>query len=345
MGLWEAFDTDFRIVWENPEMECQLGKQHWSKYVEGWIVWPEGGKAENADTIDWGVYDVVISIDIAIPTRIIRRFPGVMWCYYFIEGGPTAIEGIFRGSPFFGYNVFLNHRLAKKALSSEDLPIRAMNKQRRAVLDFPYYLQSAQSIQELYPSTDPKAKSGMVFSHHSYPCLTPEELSAFTLIGTVRTPQKLLSDIHRCELLSKFFVVHPACKPMAGLGVIEAISAGCLVLAPSEKLWGFSELLSPSLEYQNMHDLIELLRKLDANPSWYEAERSLQASKVQDWCFRFPVINLELLHRIFQQTTCSHLKQSIFEKIDFSKAKLHLVRQRFLGLANRLSSLKKPTFL
>lgn len=343
LGLWEAFDTDFKVVWENSDPECQLGKRHWRKYVEGWDVWPGGGKADNADTTDWGAYDVVISIDIAVPTRVVRRFPGVMWCYFFIEGGPTAIDGMFRGSPFYGYNVFLNHRLAKQTLSPDGLPIRSMHHQRRAVLDFPYYLQSAKSIQSLYPPPGPKTRNGMVFSHHSYPCLTSEDLCAFAALGTVRRPQQSISDIHRCELLSKYFIVHPACKPMAGVGVIEAISAGCLALAPVSKLWGFPEILSPSLDYQNVEELVDLLRKLDANPVWYDTERSLQAAKVQDWCFRLPTANLELLHRVFQQSKCSRTRQIISEKLDYAKAKLYLGGLRLFHLAKRLASLWKPT--
>jgi len=324
LGLWEAFDTDYKIVWENEDYECQIGKSHWSKYVQGWEIWPEGSKAENVDSIDWGSYDIVISIDIAVPTRIIRQYPHVMWCYYFIEGGPKAIDGKFRGSPFFGYNVFLNHRLSKQLLTPHDLPIISIHKTRRAVLDFPYYLQSAKTIQLLHSCIDTNSRSGIIFSHHSYSCLTTKELSEFEALGTVYKPQKKISDIHRCELLSKFFVVHPSCKAMAGVGVIEAISAGCLVLAPQSKLWGFPELLSPSLEYQNIEDLITLLRKLKTNILWYETERSKQATKVQEWCFKFPIENLIALNQAFKQSECSRVRQIISEKNNYVKAKIFL---------------------
>ncbi|MBN2404405.1 MAG: hypothetical protein JXE06_02360, partial [Coriobacteriia bacterium] len=150
IGLWEAFDTSARIVFEDPAAECQLGKQHWSQYVQGWELWPPGSTAHDADAVDWTQYDIVISIDVAVPTRIVRRFPSVMWCYYFIEGGPTGIDERFRGSPFFSYNVFLNHRLAKSLLTSDSAGPRQMRMSSRAVLDFPYYMQSARSVRKLY---------------------------------------------------------------------------------------------------------------------------------------------------------------------------------------------------
>lgn len=77
IGLWEAFETTARIVYENPATECQIGKRHWSRYVEGWDVWPAGATAEDAAAVDWGSYDVVISIDVAVPSRIVARFPHV----------------------------------------------------------------------------------------------------------------------------------------------------------------------------------------------------------------------------------------------------------------------------
>ena len=75
LGLWEAFDCAFRIVWENPEAECQIGKRQWGKYVQGWKVWPDNSRAEHANLINWGEYDIIIAIDVAVPSRIVRRFP------------------------------------------------------------------------------------------------------------------------------------------------------------------------------------------------------------------------------------------------------------------------------
>ena len=152
--MWEAFDCSARIVYEDAAPECQVGKRHWSSYVQGWELWPADGEADASESIDWSQYDAVISIDVAVPSRIIRRFPQVMWCYYFIEGGPWGIDHEFKGSPYFGYNVFLNHRLAKTRLTARSSSVRQMRATRRAVLDFPYYMQSARS--------DPTAPRRMV---------------------------------------------------------------------------------------------------------------------------------------------------------------------------------------
>jgi hypothetical protein len=313
IGLVEAFNCDFRIVWENREKECQVGKKHWGKYVEGWDIWPKGSIAEDVDEIDWCKYNIVIAIDIAVPTRIIRKYPQVMWCYYFIEGGPTAIDGHLGGSPYYGYNVFITHRLAKSLLTVESMSARSMMIERRATLDMPYYVMSKNTLNKIYPELTAYKRTGFVLSHHSYPCLAKEERLQLSKYGELNTPIQSISDIHRCELKSKYYIVHPNCKPMAGLGVIEAISAGCLVLAPKNKLWGFPELLSDSLGFDDFSQLIEVIRTLNVNDELYECERESQRNKVQEWCYINPIYNIKYLYNIFNKCTVSKVTQSLYE--------------------------------
>jgi hypothetical protein len=309
IGLWEAFETSARIVTENPECECRLGKRQWSRYVEGWDLWPAGSTAESADTIDWSEYDIVISIDVAIPTHIVRCFPSVMWCYYFIEGGPTGIDGPFRGSPFFAYNVFLNHRLAKSPLSPAHRSLRQMQTTRRAVLDFPYYMQSAHSVRTLYPELATETRAGVCLSHHSRTVLTEREGAALAEIGPVRTEWTTIADIHRAEIRSKYFVVHPAAEPMAGVALIEAVSAGCLVLAPVDRVWGFPELLTAGLDFQSVSGLLEIVHALESDHELYEEVRVQQESRVEEWCFRNPARNLETMLRAFRSSTAAPGRQ------------------------------------
>ncbi len=303
LGLWEAFETSARIVLEDDAPECQIGKRHWSRYVQGWDVWPAGCTAELAETVDWARYDIVISIDVAVPTRIIKRFPEVMWCYYFIEGGPAGIDGAYRGSPYFGYNVFLNHRLAKQPLSAASRSLRQMTATRRAVLDFPYYMQSTRSVRRLYPELGDVPRRGFCLSHHSRDVLTPGERATLATIGPVRTDWRTISDIHRAELQSKYFLVHPASRPTAGLALIEAISAGCLALAPTGSLWGFPELLIPELEFRSMAELLDIVDVLEDDHALLEEARSRQEQRVEQWCFENPACNLAAMRAAFQKSS------------------------------------------
>jgi hypothetical protein len=335
LGLWEAFQTDARIVMEDPARECQLGKQHWSQYVQGWMIWPEGSTAEVANAVNWSGYDIVIAVDVAVPTRIVMRHPGVMWCYYFIEGGPWGIDGQYRGSPFFGYNVFLNHRLSKSLLTPASGAARQMRSTRRSVLDFPYYMQSAQSVRALYPELVTGQRQGFCLSHHSRCMFAEDELAALAGFGPVRTQWSTIADIHKAEVLSRYFIVHPGSKPTAGTALIEAISAGCLVLAPKDRILGFPELLAPELEFSTVQGLVALVRALEHDHARLEHLRVQQENKIQAWCFENPKRNLETLLQAFRSSSVSSGRQRRAEIRSHAVAACQLAALRAARRAGR----------
>jgi hypothetical protein len=313
LGLWNAFDCEFRLIDDDAASECQLGKAQWGQYVEGWTLYDDTIVYPTAEGVDWSIYDIVVSIDVAVPTRVITAFPRVMWCYYFIEGGPTAIDHELKGSPFFGYNVFLNHRLSKAQLTSKSSSVRQMRATRRAVLDFPYYMQSAHSIRSLYDGCSDDMRRGICLSHHSRDVVSEAELKALAKLGPVRCEWSTLNDIHRAELSSAYFVVHPLSRARAGTALIEAISAGCLVLAPSQRIWGFPELVMPALDFTSFEDLCTILRTLEADPSLYRHHRAMQARLVDEWCYLNPAQNLVTLLEAFGSSPASRGRQSCAE--------------------------------
>ena len=311
IGLWEAFDTTARIVYEDPAAECQIGKTHWSRYVEGWDLWPSDATADDAASVDWDAYDVVISIDVAVPSHIVARFPGVMWCYYFIEGGPTTIDGPFRGSPYYGYNVFFNQRLAKSRLTATSASVRQMSATRRAVLDFPYYMQSASSVMRLYPEITAAPREGISLSHHSRQVIEPSEVAALERIGPVRTELTTTGEVLGANVQSRYFVTHPRAEARMGSALIEAVSAGCLVLAPSQRLWGYPELVIPELDFTTFDELLALLGDLERDPQFAQRCLSNQQSLVQEWCYANPAYNVEALHRAFLASRATPRQQRL----------------------------------
>lgn len=302
IGLWEAFDCEFRVVQEDPAPECQRGKQTWAEYVKGWDIWPNGLTAERADDVDWSVYDIVISIDIAIPTWLISKFPTVLWCYYWIEGGPPAIDSFAKGSPFFGYNVFMSQRLAKRELTPDSAETRRMRRSRRAVIDAPYFLQSSRSIQSLYHDEVTTPREGVCLSDHSAKVATPEELTGLAAFGTVRTPAGELHDVLLDKVRSKYFVVHPSSAPRCGNALIEAVSAGCLAVAPSKLQWGFPEIVSSSLEFDDADGMFRVLERLECSPEVYRRELAAQQARIDEWCFSTPCRNLEQVLDAFRKS-------------------------------------------
>ena len=324
IGLWEAFDCDFRVLEEDPAPECQRGKQTWAHYVEGWDIWPSGFKAEWADDVDWSAYDAVISIDVAVPTRLVLEFPTVMWCYYWIEGGPPAIKTFAKGSPFFAYNVFLSQALAKSELPSDCGQLRRMLSSKRAVLDAPYFFQSSRSIQLLYADDVSAPRIGLCLSDHSSKVVSAKELGQLDAFGTVRMPTGAIRDVLLAKVRSKYFVVHPASPPRCGNALIEAISAGCLVLAPSRLQWGFPELVSRELDFDNVSGMLGVLETLENDPEVFERELDAQQGRVDAWCFSHPCRNLESALDAFRRSTASRSRQRRAE----TRARLSVAAQR-----------------
>lgn len=318
LGLWEAFECSARIVFEDVAPECQIGKRHWSRYVQGWQIWPADGQADASDLVDWGQYDIVVSIDVAVPQRIVRRFPGVMWCYYFIEGGTVGIDQEFKGSPFYGYNVFLNHRMARSLLTPESPSVAQLRRTRRAVVDFPYYMQSAESIQRLYGPTPRDQRQGICLSHHSREVISDTELETLGQFGPVRHEWSSLADIHAAELDSAYFVVHPRSVPRTGTALIEAISAGCLVLAPRRAVAGFPELVPRALDFHSFDELCALLRTLQNDRELCDHYAGLQRRMVDEWCYLNPALNLVTLYEAFASSHASQRRQRCAEAYSWS---------------------------
>jgi hypothetical protein len=262
-----------------------------------------------------------------------------LWCYYFIEGGTSGIDGDFWGSPFFGYNIFLNHRMAKQSVAEQDLCARRMVKEKRCVLDFPYYMQSRHSVKRLYGGLSTAERRGAVFSHHSYKYLCPaEEVALDSRIGEVFRPERKIAAIHQLELKAKYYLVHPNCEPMEGLGVVEAISAGCLAISPTTKLRGFSDLLNPSLEFKTFEELVVLLEHLEKDPKMYLRELEIQAEKMQLWMYELPAENLRQMHKRFKASACTPRQHRIYNY--FAKL-IAGSRKSVLAVANPMRAIGK----
>jgi len=335
LALWQAFDCEFRLVEDDSASECQLGKADWGRYVEGWKLFDDARTYLKAEEIDWSAYDVVVTIDVAVPTRVIRAFPEVMWCYYFIEGGVTGIDNAHRGSPYFGYNVFFTHRLGQKLLASGSRQVRQMACERRAALDFPYYFLSATTVQSLY---EPFPKSGAILSHQSREVVTALESASLERLGPLWCDYPApIASVHHHEVESKFFILHPRAAVCAGTQVIEATSAGCVVLGPSNRLWGYPALLSENWEQLEMEGILREYRRLEEDVDEYARVKSMQATRVDQWCYEIPRRNLERLFEAFKVTRSRPMGQRFTELRSSAGRVLWDSRRRVRSLPKRFN--------
>ena len=308
IGLWEAFDCDFRVLEEDPSPECQYGRRTWAQYVEGWDIWPSGLSAQRADNVDWARYDAVISIDIAVPTRIVLEFPTVLWCYYWIEGGPQAIKTFAKGSPFFAYNVFISQGLAKGELRSNSGQLRRMLSTKRAVLDAPYFLQSSRSIQLLYASEAAAARNGLCLSDHSSKVVSTKELRQLDAFGTVRMPIGPIRDVLRAKCTrSTLWSIQPAPRAAGTRSSRRSQrDAWWLLHLDSSGVFRSS---SAAARFRQRPRHARSPTDVGEHPQVFARELAAQRARVDAWCFSHPCQNLERALDMFRQSTASPSRQ------------------------------------
>jgi len=342
LGLWEAFDCECRIVYESPDPECQLGKRQWGQYVEGWDIWPEGSTAERADDVDWSRYDMVVSIDVAVPTQIVRQHRRTMWCYYFIEGGTSAAETTFRGSPYFGYNVFFNHRHATTLLGHSSPVVRRMRREKRAMLDFPYYMMSSMTLRRIYSVSDEREKRGVMMSSHSLKAISPEERRRLELLCPINERGEGVANVHLDALASEYCVVHPDTRPITGLALVEAISAGCIALAPRRLVVGFPNLIPDDIDYEDFSELLRVIQRLQNDPGLRLRTVQYQSAYVDRYLFDNPTANLETILRAFRDSNASARRQCRAEQRDKVLSDAMNLATKAKGRASR--ELVRPRF-
>lgn len=148
MAFFAAFDADFICVEVDSARECQIYKQkvgdcghrsvdYYENEVPRKSVMLDGREVVQGDiavdsrTVDWSKYDLVVSVDISVPSDVVASYPGTLWCYYISEPCMAAYK-VSKYTPICGYDVFLNQMFRPESESSyhED---RADH-----VIEFPY---------------------------------------------------------------------------------------------------------------------------------------------------------------------------------------------------------------
>ena len=253
LGLWDwpGFTTDFRVLDVCEAPECRVGPNEWARFVEGKVFHHYAGTPDDPRAVAWDDYDIVISVDIAVPSAVVERHPSVLWCQYFIEGGPWALNEQWADAPQYGYNVFLDHRPATRLLTKRSAAVRRLARTRRTVLDFPYYLLSDTTLATIYRRAGDAPAAGICLASSSRGRVDPSLRQDLERRGPLREDYHTPAELHAAMAASKYFVVAPGSPPKTGGAIVDAISAGCVVVAPAATVQHFSQLTAPWLDFDD----------------------------------------------------------------------------------------------
>jgi len=230
------------------------------------------------DSVPWNNYQMVISLDIAIPLRIRRRHPDILWVYFPVDPGtPTAKTA--RRTPPEGFDVTLTHLHRR-------FPVRP-NLGPQSI-DCPYSFQSPYSWQSVWP--EPTERNGIMVEGKTAAKLEPGQLAAIGHFGPVRRPQGSVSKVAQDLLASRYYLSLYG-NPLTGNGQIEAIMAGCLSLG-DPRTYVQRSLFTPATVAKSFDSALCRLSAWDQDPVRREHARQEQRAIAEYICFRRPAQQL-----------------------------------------------------
>jgi hypothetical protein len=233
------------------------------------------GVARHVDEIDWNIFDLVVSLDIAIPTRILRRHPRVVWAYMITESGMPAYRAS-RREPLHGYDLFLNQ-------SARRFPVRPWAASHE--IDLPWAFQT----RDCY-GWNPRSENGSVgLDSHTWKLVEEGSLSLPKHNPGIPIRGRPLEFLGQYAQSRYFLRMGP--RKTWGTSLLEASCAGCLVLGDPQSVVHPAPLL-PALQARNPAELHRRLAWLEDHPNERAELWRRQQAKTRDLAFLRPLRHL-----------------------------------------------------
>ena len=307
IGLFTLLSADFHIIKEAASPECHAWEKVIPHYKPEWLrmlktlpltqtALPEATLFQpgsphahsrfsvEAESIDWSRYDVVISINFSVPSAILARHPSVLWCYMIGEAN------VFMKAIHFGYDVCLTQET------------RGLVANGPGLVDFPYTFAGPRCLETLLEHAAGRASSRRgIFIEinsdggrkgHATPALTPLLATNHPLRFHRQNIRENLGELWE----SKYFVKVGG-RAIRGNSVIEAISAGTLVLMNPTDVY-HAQLLPRDTWIKSADDAVRLIARLDNDLAEYQRLLAHQRERVQAFVIDAPLASLENCLRV-----------------------------------------------
>lgn len=300
------FSTDYFIIKEQKENECKSYKKSTSplsKKLKYQLQNLPGNKIDadsfnfkivlsdkshkdfaiNPNDVDWNNYDVVISINVAIPTKIVKKYENTLWCYMYGEANSETPY------PKFGYDVLITQDIMGTVPA------------HLGKADFPYTFCGTHTLENIAKKLFPLTTRGEVQKTGIYaeinntterpvtkvPCLEFAKELGHEVIFHSQNIKENLERLYK----AKYFVKLQG-RVIRGNSVIEAVSAGTLVLMNPKDLM-HSQILPKECWIHDKKEASELIKKLDSNPLLYEEYLQKERELIQRYVIDAPIESLK----------------------------------------------------
>lgn len=304
LGLVADYKADFYIIKEQKTKECQTYMR--SLYISDTMkrqlqtlpanqltesvfsfLKPLSDKGHcdfsiNPDEIDWSIYDIVISINVAIPTNIVKKYQNTLWCYMFGEANAD------NRYPRYGYDCLLTQNITGAVAN------------KPGVIDFPYTFLGQNTLENISKKIfkSPLKRNGIFAEINNTTKRPVTECPCIEKMST-KLKKKLPVYLHNQNIIenlknltcSKYFVKLEG-RGIRGNSVIEAISAGCLVLMnPKDVI--HSQLLPEDAWIHNEKEMIDKINFLETHPSEYKKLLAEEKKMVDFFVVKTPIESLK----------------------------------------------------
>ena len=299
MGMLTDLGAEFFMVLEDPAPECRnweesVGSNPLNRQAElerarnfareipfhgrrGHLGSP-AEMAIDAGEVDWGKFSAVVSVDIAMPLALRRKYPQVMWVYFPADPGtPTAKRA--RRTPPEGFSVSLTH-------THRRFPVRPGLSS--LAIECPYSFQSSWSWDQVWPEHG--ERRGVMVEHQTFDLLKDDQRRQLEDFGPVRKPRGSVSEVASLLRASKYYLRLQG-GPLSGNGQVEAVMAGCLALG-NPATYVQRSLFIPATVTPGFGEALRRIRFFESHPEDFEAAKATQLAVAEFVCFRRPAFQL-----------------------------------------------------
>jgi hypothetical protein len=291
-GLVVDLQADYWILREDPAPECAVWME---KIANDPDPQPEvyrarkheipapgfsttfGRLAVDADAVSWEDYDLVISLDISVPFRIIAKTRRPVWAYLPGDPGvPTARQSLRR--PPGNYHLSLTHSFRR-------YPVRPGLGPR--TVEFPYTFLRRETWKKVFPAISLGERSGTMVEHQTESLLQPEERAGLEALGPLRRPEGSIQEVADRLNRSRYYF-RCGGGPIVGNGIVEAAAAGCVAFGHHREFVSRSLFCRSNL-CSTRSGGVEKMRRLDSDSERLAKLQALQGTLVDYFCFYRPI--------------------------------------------------------
>lgn len=299
VGLMSDIEADFFIVEEAPDDECQIWRskpplsnrrvadERWEK---------QRSVAKPVDQPDWSQYDLVIALENAIPAKVTRQYPSVLWATMLEYQGMSMYRDYLKRPPV-GYDLFLSQHFG---------PTPRSWIQGNHVIEWPYAFNRSGSVRDLFPDVK-KGRKIFIENHQDLKMLNSFRAQGVEAeIGGKRTCEQHLRTLTE----SKIFLSPSSWRPLWGNASSEAASAECIVIANRSQHWN-PFLILPECDVRKTTSIRDLVFKIIDDETYYSRLLAKQNSLLDWHCYHRPLQQLQRFAATFNLRKLRICMQSI----------------------------------